>query len=249
MRSSPRCSQSRSAISCTELDQYAQRKGIGFFSCTLSFYGAAAGQRRELGIRKGEIFRHSRSEIRGRRIVQAPANSRAARESAISRSSASRACRMFSIGARSETNPTPGNGHVWFSPIIPRTGEAIFEANRVFTEAAKELELARSDLQLAHVLLGKRIHLPLRFPDHARYRNEQEKPRVVQAPGADCGEHGWGEYRTAPAHQGSVMDTYSFNNHALLRFHETVKEAVDPNGILSAGRYGIWPKHLRENKA
>jgi hypothetical protein len=46
-----------------------------------------------------------------------------------------------------------------------------------------------------------------------------------------------------------VMDTYSFNNHALRRFHETVKDAVDPNGIISAGRYGIWPKHLRGNKA
>jgi len=62
-------------------------------------------------------------------------------------------------------------------------------------------------------------------------------------------EHGWGEYRTAPAFQDAVMDTYSFNNHALRRFHETVKDAVDPNGIISAGRYGIWPKHLREKKA
>jgi 4-cresol dehydrogenase (hydroxylating) len=25
-----------------------------------------------------------------------------------------------------------------------------------------------------------------------------------------------------------------------------LKDAVDPNGILSAGRYGIWPKHLRK---
>ena len=30
---------------------------------------------------------------------------------------------------------------MWFSPIIPRDGEAIFEANRVFAEAAKELDL------------------------------------------------------------------------------------------------------------
>jgi len=26
----------------------------------------------------------------------------------------------------------------------------------------------------------------------------------------------------------------------------TCKDAVDPNGILSAGRYGVWPKHLRK---
>jgi FAD/FMN-containing dehydrogenase len=31
----------------------------------------------------------------------------------------------------------------------------------------------------------------------------------------------------------------------LIRFHEALKDAVDPNGILSPGRYGIWPKHLR----
>jgi 4-cresol dehydrogenase (hydroxylating) len=42
------------------------------------------------------------------------------------------------------------------------------------------------------------------------------------------------------------MDVYSFNNHALQRFHATLKDAIDPNGILSAGRYDIWPKHLRE---
>ena len=49
--------------------------------------------------------------------------------------------------------------------------------------------------------------------------------------------------------QKSVMDVYSFNDHALMRFHETLKDAVDPNGILSAGRYAIWPKHLREKRS
>jgi len=59
-------------------------------------------------------------------------------------------------------------------------------------------------------------------------------------------ENGWSEYRTAPAFQDPIMDLFSFNNHSLLRFIETIKDAVDPNGILSAGRYGIWPKHLRK---
>jgi hypothetical protein len=39
---------------------------------------------------------------------------------------------------------------------------------------------------------------------------------------------------------------YAFNDRSLRRLHETIKDAVDPNGILSAGRYGIWPKHLRK---
>jgi 4-cresol dehydrogenase (hydroxylating) len=62
---------------------------------------------------------------------------------------------------------------------------------------------------------------------------------------ATAAEHGWGEYRTAPAFQDDVLATYSFGNNALRRFHETIKDAVDPNDILAAGRYGIWPKHLR----
>jgi 4-cresol dehydrogenase (hydroxylating) len=63
-----------------------------------------------------------------------------------------------------------------------------------------------------------------------------------------CAEHGWGEYRAAPAFQQEIMNTYSFNNGALQRLHETLKDALDPNGVLSAGRYGIWPRHLRNGR-
>ncbi|HUA00483.1 MAG TPA: FAD-linked oxidase C-terminal domain-containing protein, partial [Candidatus Aquilonibacter sp.] len=62
-------------------------------------------------------------------------------------------------------------------------------------------------------------------------------------------EHGWGFYRTHIAFMDKVVDTYSYSNHSLLRLQETVKDALDPNGILSAGRYGIWPKHLRPHKS
>jgi (+)-pinoresinol hydroxylase len=65
---------------------------------------------------------------------------------------------------------------------------------------------------------------------------------------AAAAQHGWGEYRTAPAFYDLIMGTYSFNDHALRDFLETIKDAVDPNGIVSAGRYGIWPRHLRKGK-
>ena len=73
-------------------------------------------------------------------------------------------------------------------------------------------------------------------------RNREAFRKLVKV----SAEHGWGEYRTPVIYQDDVMNVYSFNNHALRRFHETVKDAVDPNGILAAGRYGIWPKHLRK---
>jgi FAD/FMN-containing dehydrogenase len=70
----------------------------------------------------------------------------------------------------------------------------------------------------------------------------EEQKTELEYPAA---EHGWGEYRTATSFYDDVMHVYSFNDHSLLRLHETLKDAIDPNGILSAGRYGIWPKHLR----
>ena len=45
--------------------------------------------------------------------------------------------------------------------------------------------------------------------------------------------------------QDDVADQYSFNDFVLRRFNETLKDAIDPNGILSPGRAGIWPAAFR----
>jgi (+)-pinoresinol hydroxylase len=155
--------------------------------------------------------------------------------------------RVFSIGARTPWNPTPSKGHMWFSPIIPRTGEAIIEANRVFSEAAKSLGMPLfTTFTLPACFWERAFIFILATPvteDPATNKHYREGFKKLIEVG---GQHGWGEYRTAPVFQHAVMDVYSFNNHALQRFHATLKDAIDPNGILSAGRYDIWPKHLRE---
>jgi hypothetical protein len=155
---------------------------------------------------------------------------------------------MFSIGARSELNPNPTNGHMWFSPIIPRTGEAVFEAQRVFRQAARDLDAPIGMTVMptmywlrAFVLI---IALPVTRDIATNKKNRATMNRLIQI----AAEHGWGEYRTPPVFQDAVVRAYSFNDNALLRLHETLKDAVDPNGILSAGRYGIWPKHLRRTR-
>jgi 4-cresol dehydrogenase (hydroxylating) len=57
---------------------------------------------------------------------------------------------------------------------------------------------------------------------------------------------GWAEYRAPTVYQDMIARTYSYNDGALMRMREKIKDAVDPNGIISAGRYGVWPKHLRD---
>jgi hypothetical protein len=44
-----------------------------------------------------------------------------------------------------------------------------------------------------------------------------------------------------------AQEQYSFGNRAYRRFCETIKDApLDPNGILSPGEQGIWPRPLRK---
>jgi (+)-pinoresinol hydroxylase len=152
---------------------------------------------------------------------------------------------MFSIGARSSFNPNPTHGHMWFSPIIPRTAAAIREANRVFAQAAREFNLPDLRFSLPACYWERAFififGLPVSEDIETNKKNRAAFMKLIDVAAA----HGWGEYRTAPAYQDAVMKTYSFNDHALLHFNEALKDAVDPNGILSAGRYGIWPKHLR----
>jgi 4-cresol dehydrogenase (hydroxylating) len=52
---------------------------------------------------------------------------------------------------------------------------------------------------------------------------------------------GFGTYRSHIDHMDAVAAEYSFNDHAALRLSERIKDALDPTGILSPGKQGIWP--------
>jgi 4-cresol dehydrogenase (hydroxylating) len=56
------------------------------------------------------------------------------------------------------------------------------------------------------------------------------------------------DYRCTPAFQDLVTSKFAFNDHILMRTHEVLKEAMDPNGIISPGRYGLWPKQYRNRR-
>jgi hypothetical protein len=57
---------------------------------------------------------------------------------------------------------------------------------------------------------------------------------------AEGAKVGMGEYRTHLALQDQVMGTYSWNNNALLRLNNKIKDALNPNGVYAPGKSGIW---------
>lgn len=53
-------------------------------------------------------------------------------------------------------------------------------------------------------------------------------------------------YQNDPDLMDDVAALMDFNDHAYLRSCGKIKDAVDPGGILSPGRYGIWPASAAE---
>ena len=140
-----------------------------------------------------------------------------------------------------------GGGHLGFSPIIPMTGEAIFKAQKVYGKLYSDMKLPVGNQFAALPWSYNPRALVLLFGiplSHDKAQNADGR-RIFERLVEVSAENGWAEYRTHVAFMDKVADAYSFNDHATRRFHEMLKDAIDPNGILSPGKSGIWPKHLR----
>ncbi|KAI5268136.1 FAD-linked oxidase-like protein [Aureobasidium subglaciale] len=64
----------------------------------------------------------------------------------------------------------------------------------------------------------------------------------------DGAKNGWGEYRTHLAYMDQIAATYSFNDNAQMKLNEKIKNALDPKGILSPGKNGVWPSTYKKEE-
>ncbi len=151
-----------------------------------------------------------------------------------------------------QTHMAPGaptlEGHMDFSPVVPMNGQAVLEALKLFDGILREEGITPlgGRPEFYHQRTMTLIYaIPVGRDPAVNARARKAFSRLIEAGAA----RGWGEYRVHPAMMEQAVAVYGFNNHALKRLHETLKDAIDPNGILSAGRYGIWPKTLRKTGA
>jgi len=140
-------------------------------------------------------------------------------------------------------------GHLWFAPIIPMTGEAILEAVNVLSQALAELGVPASALIPPQSYFPRSIVIFVGFPITADTETNRQTRETYRQLVKLAAEHGWGEYRTHIAFMDEVMECYSFNDHVLRRFHEQMKDSIDPNGVLAPGKNGIWPARWRDQRA
>lgn len=154
---------------------------------------------------------------------------------------------VFQLGNRSNFNPAGTNGHLGFSPVVPMTGDAVLESNKVLGRVLREMG-GNTVFNVPPYSYHQRTFTILVGFTVTRDIDTNRKTReIFRELVKVAAEHGWGEYRTHTAFMDDCAAAYSFNDNALLRLQERLKDAIDPKGIISAGRYGIWPRHLRED--
>jgi FAD/FMN-containing dehydrogenase len=228
------------------LDAYAQRKSLPFWICPFTFYGPEAVVRAQW-----EHAQRRFASIPGVRftedaLLRFPLTDEQIDEVTVKPRVGLPSLRMFS--SRRGPNGPPLEGHIGFSPVVPMRGNAIMEAVNVTLKALHDRGIAPvGGMPLFYHL--RACMLIYSFPVGRDPKANQVVLDACARMIALCGSRGWGEYRMHPAYMDQGVGLYNFNDHALLRTHERIKDALDPNGILSAGRYGIWPRHMRKSRA
>lgn len=134
-------------------------------------------------------------------------------------------------------------GHIGFSPVMPARGDlALRETKRasaLFAEYGFDYHPSFA-LGERHMVNVNQILFD-RDDEAMTSRIDPMFRKLV----ANAAEQGFSEYRAHIDYMDLVASTFDFNNQALRRMNEAVKDALDPNGIIAPGKSGIRSRAQR----
>ena len=129
--------------------------------------------------------------------------------------------------------------HMGFSPVVPATGTHVLDQMRRSRKIIADFDV---DFYASFTIGGRfanNVNMLMYDRDNADEVIKMRK--LFDALIVETAKAGYAEYRTHLGWMDPVMETFDFNNHALRRFDEKVKSALDPNGVIAPGKQGVWP--------
>lgn len=103
----------------------------------------------------------------------------------------------------------------------------------------RQLIAAKTPTKLISLCLAVHYVVPLCY-DRTSSKSRLAAVACCRELIAHAAAAGYTIYRSHLLFQDQITSSMSFNNHALNRFNESIKDALDPNSIIQPGRNGIW---------
>ncbi|KAB2578871.1 4-cresol dehydrogenase (hydroxylating) flavoprotein subunit [Lasiodiplodia theobromae] len=146
--------------------------------------------------------------------------------------------------------PEDGRGvaaHIDYSPIIPSDGKVVLD----WVKTAKGICEAEGFDLMCDFFMHERhvIFVNMMTFDKTDAEQRRAVEAIFQRLFQEGKKRGFSKYRSHVNYMDQVADLYDFNNHAYRLFVEKLKDTLDPNGILSPGKQGIWPRKYRDKAA
>lgn len=140
-------------------------------------------------------------------------------------------------------NWVPNAAHLFFSPISPTKGKDAKAIHSVITKLHTKWGF---DVLPTICIASREGHYIANIVYNRADQDEKRRATgLMREMISEAAKLGYGEYRTHLLFADQVAETYSWNNGALRRFNESIKDALDPNSILAPGRNGIWGQRFR----
>jgi 4-cresol dehydrogenase (hydroxylating) len=138
-------------------------------------------------------------------------------------------------------------GHLGFSPIMLPVGQLVLEQLERTRRRFVEFGIDYSGTFYHSGRTVANVNLMLYNRDDADLTTRTRA--LFSALVKDSATLGYAEYRTHLSYMDAVARTFDFNNHALQKLNDRLKDWLDPHGILAPGKSGIWGKRIRTGDA